>query len=1022
MKTMKKKGILRIGLWICAAVCTLCLSFMGWDSRVAYAAENTASINLHIGDTIEAKDYKINSADVYAEGMKIVYPDGGIYSSDKLLIEQAGRYQVTYYATVGGQRVEETKNYIAIRRPQDMIIAEAGMQVEYGKFYVGESPYELTKETCGAKVRFKAGQSITFAVNLKTADLTAGNNFLEMIVEPSVYGETDFEKLTVRLTDTADENNFVEYIIESSNLIDGAGMLSYVKAGANGRQYGGYEGSKFHMRTYGTPAFHSFRGWSRIGEDFANKTVSENVLTLAIDHEERQLFCGPSSNQSKRNKLVNDLDAPAQYKSDAWEGFKGDEVSVTVKAENFSKSEGVLLIKSFGGYDLSKDVVDNDAPVIFFDYDMSDSLPVAQVGTRFSMLPFTATDSLDKAVNTRVWVNYIDGNGEKITVEHDGEAFFVEYTGRYEVIYFAEDYSGNQAEERIEIVALEAAPNIYIGIEEPLIEVDVYETVSIPFVSDIAIYGGSGTLKTERAVYSPAKKLLNVKDTLQLTELGDYKVVYSAEDYYGRVSYGVVTVRAKEIDAPRFVKTPQFADVLLKGFTYEFPTALAIETVGGEILALPCKTYVNDMLVEGSFTAAGEEVAIRYVAEGATGLAEWENVFSVVDAERGKYKSRYFYTEDELQLIDQKTYLEFSFSDNAETTFVNSISSENLSVSLLYEAERTNFSEMSFIVTDAMDESLSVTFRFFYDKVGGKWSMQLNDGFGAFAYAESKGMLSFNYSAKDRKVIDTSGEAVGIVTVYDNGEEFKGFSDSVYFEIAFTGVSEQSSIYLTQLCNQAMGYNKSSIEKASDETKPLIVLDEAFLLRQKLGSTANIPTAKAFDVLGQIVEFNVSVEMNGQVIASGAADKKLEFVLDKAGYYNVTYFAKDTNNNMMSLPYMIMVVDETAPTLTVKDSLKDRYKVGDKVAIPEYAATDNGGKCYIQVMVILPDDEMRLLHYGKNGEVTSLLSKDSHVYDSNFKAGDNAFITQKKGRYVLRVIAYDDYYNYTYKEIEFWVK
>ena len=46
----------------------------------------------------------------------------------------------------------------------------------------------------------------------------------------------------------------------------------------------------------------------------------------------------------------------------------------------------------------------------------------------------------------------------------------------------------------------------------------------------------------------------------------------------------------------------------------------------------------------------------------------------------------------------------------------------------------------------------------------------------------------------------------------------------------------------------------------------------------------------------------------------------------------------------------------------------------------------------------------------------------NNLYDSSFKADDNTFIAEKKGLYILRVVAYDEYYNYTVKEIEFWVK
>ena len=60
--------------------------------------------------------------------------------------------------------------------------------------------------------------------------------------------------------------------------------------------------------------------------------------------------------------------------------------------------------------------------------------------------------------------------------------------------------------------------------------------------------------------------------------------------------------------------------------------------------------------------------------------------------------------------------------------------------------------------------------------------------------------------------------------------------------------------------------------------------------------------------------------------------------------------------------------------------------------------------------------------YNENGKITSLLSKENELYENAFKAGDNAFVALQKGRYVLRIVAYDEYYNATVKEIEFWVK
>ena len=1029
MKNRKKKNFLQFGLVVLSALCTaVCLTAVPAKQLVAQAAGKGAVENIHIGDHIEAKDFVISSAKggVQAEGMKIVYPSGGMFGSDNFVIDQAGEYKVTYYATVDGERVEETRTYLAIRRPQDMIVAEAGMKVEYGKFFVNESPYEMKYETYGALVHFKAGQSITFATNLKTADLTEGYNFLEMLAMPSVYGETDFERLTVRLTDVGDETNYVEYIIDSSNKQDGEGMVSYVKAGASNRQYGGWEGDTFHMRNYGTQAEHSFRGWGCLDGDRNKKTVSEMALRLALDHESKKVFVGPQSSSSDAgNLMVNDLDDETIYKSDPWGGFTSDEVSVKISASAFAKSEGVLMIKSFAGFDLSKDVVDEVAPEIQLGYDMSEALPTLKKGSRFEMIPFVAKDNLDKVVKSSVWVNYIDTNGRKITVEHDGESFMVDYAGKYEVIYYAEDYSGNVTTKRIELVSMEEFPAIEMNVGQAIEQKDVYSVVRVPSASEISVSGGSGVLCVERAVYSPSGELLDVTDAMQLLELGDYRIVYTVTDYYGNTEEGVITISSNGIPAPKFVETPYFTDALLAGFTYAFPSALAIETVGSNVIILPCKTYVNGVLVEGSFVAEGEEMLIRYVAEGQTGSVEWEDTVTVVDTEKGKYKSKYFYTEDAVQIIDQKTNLEFIFADDARLSFLNSLPAKNFSLSLEYAAENIRFSGMNFILTDAQNHELSVTLSFSYDAEADTWSLKMNNSDSKMAYAVTKGIFSFIYSYADKRIVDTSGEAVATITAFDNGTPFTGFSETIYFDIEFTGVQAQSSIYFTQIINQALGHNKNGddpLKKAKDETKPIIVLDDVFLLRQPIGSKANIPTAKAYDVLGQIVEFTVTVSKSGQTLATGNAGEPIDLLLDKAGYYDVTYYAKDSNNQKMESVYAIAVADEIAPTLTVNGSLESTYGVGAKVSIPSYSASDNNGDCMVQVMLILPDNEQRLLHYSKNGVVTSLLDKNSNIYDSNFKADNNTFITQKKGKYILRFLAYDTDYNYTVREIVFWVQ
>lgn len=1023
MRAVKKTKIYLCGLLAIACACLLCVgSLFLRNDRVAAADDEAQTI--YIGDVLDATTHTLmyDGGSVKAEGLTAVYPSGGRYGGASLTVEQAGVYSVTYYAEVNGKRIEETKNYTALRKAQDIIYSTDGATIDYGKYEV-DSVYKMNKETYGALVTFKAGTSIVFDTTIPTERLTADYNIVDLIVMPSVFNETDFEKLTVHVADANDSNNYVEIVLGSSNPVDGAGQVTYVRAGANGQQIGGYEGSTFHTVSYGTSVEHSFRGVARKGEFRDNVTVSERSLTLAIDQEEKKVYCGPRSFDSDANLLVNDLDDPANYKGNPWGGFTSDEVTVKITASGFTKSTGQMIVKSFGGYDLAKDVVDTVAPQITLDYAADKNLPVATVGKEFPIIPFQAKDLLDKQVKTSVYVYYLAANDQKINVSHNGSTFLAKYEGEYEIVYRAEDYSGNRAEKKITIAAYEHAPQIFIGLEGSEVTADVYQTVSIQKAEDVQVFGGHGDLRVERAVYSPNGVLLNVNDELLLTELGDYKVVYKVTDYLKQVQYGVVTVHSEAVDAPTFVTKPNFDSVLIKGFKYALPQPFVVEVVDGKVVTVPCTVSVNGEEFSDSFTADGNSAEIVYVAEGVTGTETWTVSRSVVDTENGKWKSKYFRTEGDMVITDQQDCLQFAFSGDSKAEFIKEVYSSGFSLAFNYNKATANFKSMKIVLTDAADRDSQVTFLFLYDAGENAWLMQLNGKGAKISFATSRSSFVFSCTADGAGILDSSGIVVAVLKEYDNGEPFNGFSGTLYFGMEFAGVSEDSEISLANVCNQVMGYSKASIEDAKDEIKPVIFLNEEFQIRQKIGSEARIPTAIACDVLGQIVEFTVTVKKpDGTVLAKGSAMETVKLTLSEAGNYLVSYYAKDSNKKYAELSYMMIVYDETAPTLTITDSLADQYAVGDKIAIPVYSATDNGETCTIQVELILPNNEVRLLHYVENGVLTSLLNAENTLYNSSFKVDENTFVAEMAGAYTLRFLAYDEYYNVVSHEMHFNVK
>ena len=114
--------------------------------------------------------------------------------------------------------------------------------------------------------------------------------------------------------------------------------------------------------------------------------------------------------------------------------------------------------------------------------------------------------------------------------------------------------------------------------------------------------------------------------------------------------------------------------------------------------------------------------------------------------------------------------------------------------------------------------------------------------------------------------------------------------------------------------------------------------------------------------------------------------------------------------------------DTIAPEITFSSSLKSSYSINAAISIPKYTVTDNLDEYILDVFLILPNDEERLLLIDENGEVTSYLSKEDPIYNDSFKVNDHTFRAEQYGRYIMRFVAYDSDYNKTVVEFTFVVK
>ena len=202
-----------------------------------------------------------------------------------------------------------------------------------------------------------------------------------------------------------------------------------------------------------------------------------------------------------------------------------------------------------------------------------------------------------------------------------------------------------------------------------------------------------------------------------------------------------------------------------------------------------------------------------------------------------------------------------------------------------------------------------------------------------------------------------------------------------------------------------------------------MIFDNKFVNEQNYNETAYIPTAFIFDVLGDTTSsLTVKAPDGSFKLKNVDPTKPQSFSLDAFGNYILTFKAEDTSGNTVSYPRKITVFDYVTPVLTVNNNLKASYKINSKIQIPTYTVSDNLGQYTVDVLLMLPNDEERLLLRDINGEVTSYLTADSPYYNQSFKVNANTFRAEQYGTYRLRFIAYDEAFNKVVEEITFTVK
>ncbi len=973
-----------------------------------------------IGECYDIPEFftEIDGETVQAD-VRILTPDGGVYSGTQLKPTMAGQYVVEY--VINGE-VVKTETCLIHRRATEFFSVNKFAQVQgIARYRYYGDPYFT-----GVKVNVQAGAEITFEREIDMTNKSKDDIFFEAIIEPSRYLEIDYGQLILTFTDVEDDTNKMT-VVASDGHLDSytSGGVAYVRAGCSGQQIGGLEkkgnGSLVFNTTdiYGSIAPFSFRA-----QTFAGDPNYDYSLGLCYDSEEKALYLknGASGNYGQRYKVA-DFDDPTIFGGAVWNGFTSGKVKLSVTFNKVQTDNGSIIFKQIDGIDLGQQYLFDDvAPVLSIDLNGEKAAPNSTLGNTYTVFNATAKDFYDAEVPVLTEVKYENlstGNCYDVLVQNG--AFITDKVGRYTITYTAKDLSGNSTQEELSFYCYGTSDEIRLkGVDEEQ-TVSIFDKVTIVGESGVSAVGGNGNLHIDCTVFAPDGQEVALQNNSFVTDMvGDYRIVYTAKDYFGVEMKEESLVHVSAIERAVFLTEPSLPEVFISGFHYVLPNAVAKTCEDNKVKDAVVEAYVNGEKVEDSFVApASGSAKVEYRAYLAGNTGEYETItktIAVVNGNAGKDQAAYFY--DEARKVSAEVVengVKLSLGESGSVSFANKLNGELFELTANYDAAKVNFSKMRVVLFDAEKSGVSVTFRLAFSANGVTIGLPGTE----MSMLASKGTtFALKYNNKQCVLNDINNKVNNFVRVDDDGNAFTGFSGAVFMRVYFDEVGADSEMTIQSLNAQAFG-----LKKTKDDVDPQIAIEGEYLYKRKVGDTLTVYPAKAYDVLNEVVEFTVSVTApDGSILLNKASpDEEHSVELNQRGIYKVIYTAKDSVGNDVRGGSTLEAGDVSKPTLTVNGNIAQSYKVGAAVYLPNVIITDDTGIGYCDIFVELPTGEIRLLVHYENDKKVSYLSKLDEHYPNSFKVNENAFKAETAGNYVIRIMAYDDAYNYVLQEYAFTV-
>ena len=974
----------------------------------------------------------LNGEEKHAQSV-VVYPDGSKYGSLEIVLSQAGKYVIEYTAYFGNTKYTESVDFIVSQPLYEIKNSVLGSANYYDDYALTEYDNSIS-ELKGVLATMPSGTEFVYHDIIDFSNKTQNDSFLDFAILPSLIGERDFAELFIKLTDIHDEDNYVIISfrdVNNDNIAYGVTMVtpnvqgvpadysytftnSYVKAGAAFQSKIGLEGTLVHKdNTYGYPCRStSFHGTPSIDftTSLSNGYIKDAFTSVALDYETKCIYANGG--------LVTDLDNPNYY-TDKWNGFTTGEAYLSIYAGKYEGTEPAkVFISNIDTQDLSNNrFVDTIAPVLSIDFDglNGDNLPNGVVGYEYPIFKATALDSIDGFINVERFVYYNYDSSSKSICNIVNDKISLKRSGRYTILYTAEDSSGNNVTQRYDFYVVAKTDDMEISLlGENLVSANVGDFIQLASVEvanfieryDTTIEVVCGDLKYDikNGVFQP-------------TRVGVHYITYTVQDMLGRTVKLQDSIEVLGEGLPVFYETAVFPKYLISGKEYKMPTIVAYDySEVGIGKALPVKTYLTDKngkreIIGETFVPQvnnyGDTILIEYVATNSTGSQALSYTIPtcIVTNDNGLDLTKYFVTNGDINITATSSYMKFGTqTDGSGFSFINSLLADAADIHFSIIPESNNFKSFDVYFKDSIDENIVLKFSFL--KEGENVALCINNSTDKYtldsSYFNDRIGCLLRFNAFVNTITTEEDESITIaINQTLQGEAFGGFtSGKVYISACFTGVTGKSEVKISKICGQPLTTTNK------DNIKPAVALFGEYEFNYRLNDNVVLYDAIAGDVLDPDLTVTMSVmgpdkkyltDINGLQLKDVSVDK-YEIKLTQYGTYKIIYKAVDSSGKSVTFTQPLVVFDDVAPIFTVTNVPKSG-KLNTEIKLPKATANDN------------VDGEVKVFVY---------VSDPSGTYipvNANAK-GEYLFQATKKGKYLVKYLAFDAFGNMMVESFE----